>query len=234
MMNPKQKQLYIVIAVVVVAIVAVGVVIAVSGPTGPGDIDYTGVASNRASDGAFVLGNPDAPVTIIEFADFACPHCQAYEPEIVRFIKDFVLTDRARFEFRMFGTNAGGQRTIFAGQLAECIDEAEPGAFWEVHDVLFELGRNPGAYQADDMGRVVAQRVDAGSYTELLTCSGDADQITTDMDFGREMGVNGTPAVMVRYNNGPAQWITYNGTTYDRGGVPYDVLAAVVNNYQAQ
>jgi protein-disulfide isomerase len=232
-MNPKQKQLYIIIGVVVVAIVAVGAVIAFSGRPITADIDYTGVASSRASDGAFVLGNPNAPVTIIEFADFACPHCQAYEPEIVRFIKDYVLTGRARFEFRMFGTNAGGQQTIFAGQLAECIDEAEPGAFWETHDVLFELGAT-GAYFAEDMGRVVAQRVGAESYSALLTCSRDADQITTDIDFGRNMGVTGTPAVMVRYNDQNAQWITYNGTTYDRGGVSYDVLAAIVENYQPQ
>lgn len=232
-MNSKQRQLYIIIGVVVVAIVAVGAVIAISGRPQTPDLDYTDVPSNRASDGAFVLGDPDAPVTIIEFADFACPHCQAYEPEIARFVKDYVLTGRARFEFRMFGTNAGGQQTIFAGQLAECIDEAQPGTFWEAHDVLFELG-STGAYFAEDMGRVVSQRTGAGSYSELLTCSRDADQITTDMDFGRDMGVSGTPAVMVRYNDGPAQWVTYNGTTYDRGGVPYDVLSAIVENYQAQ
>lgn len=232
-MNPKQKQLYIIVAVVVVAIVAVGAVIAISGRTNTADIDYSAVASSRASDGAFVLGDPAAPVTIVEFADFACPHCQAYEPEIVRFIKEYVLTERARFEYRMFGTNAGGQQTIFAGQLAECIDEADAGAFWETHDVLFELG-GTGAFFAEDMGRIVAQRVGAGSYSELLTCSRDADQITVDMDFGRDQGVSGTPAVMVRYNDGPAQWISFNGTTYDRGGVPYDVLAAVVDNYSAQ
>jgi protein-disulfide isomerase len=232
-MNPKQRQLYIIIGVVVVAIVAVGAVIALSGRTNVPDLDYTAVPSNRAGDGAFVLGDPAAPVTIIEYADFACPHCQAYEPEIARFVKDYVLTGRARFEFRMFGTNAGGQQTIFAGQLAECIDEAEPGSFWETHDVLFELGAT-GGYFAEDMGRVVSQRVGAESYSELLTCSRDADQINVDMEFGRQMGVSGTPAVMVRYNDGPAQWITYNGTTYDRGGVSYDILAASVDNYQAQ
>ncbi|HLU08265.1 MAG TPA: thioredoxin domain-containing protein [Oceanobacillus sp.] len=232
-MNPKQKQLYIIIGVIVVAIVAVGAAIALSGRNNKPDLDYTAMPSSRTSDGAFVLGDPAAPVTIIEFADFACPHCQAYEPEIARFVKDYVLTGRARFEFRMFGTNAGGQQTIFAGQLAECIAEDDPGVFWEAHDVLFELGAT-GAYFAEDMGRVVAQRVGAGSYTELLTCSREADQITTDMDFGRQMGVSGTPAVMIRYNDGPAQWITYNGTTYNRGGVPYDVLAAVVENYQSQ
>lgn len=228
-MNPKQKQLFIVIAVVVVAVVAVGVVIAVSGRTNASHADYAALPQSRTSDGAFVLGNPDAPVTIIEFADFGCPHCVEYRPEIERFITDYVVPGRAKFEFRMFPT-AGGSTTLFAGQLAECIEEQKPGGFWDAYSVLFDVGTT-GQYFSDDMGRVLAQRVGIDNYSELLTCSRDANQINTDIEFGRTLGVSGTPAVLVRYDGGNPQWITYSGVTYDRGSVPFAVLAAVVEDY---
>lgn len=229
-MNPKQKQLLVVGVIVVIAIVAVGVVIAMSGQRNTTAVDYAAIPQSRAEDGAFVLGNPDAPVTIIEFADFACPHCQNYHPEIQRFIADYVATGKARFEYRLFATSAGGQQSVFTSQLAECADEITPGAFWRAYDVLYELGAT-GQYFNQDAGRIVADRAGVSSYSELLTCSGSADQITIDMEFGRQNGVEGTPAVMVRYNNGPAEWISYNGTTYSRGNVSYSILAGVVDQF---
>jgi protein-disulfide isomerase len=130
----------------------------------------------------------------------------------------------------MFATSAGGQQSVFTSQLAECADEMQPGAFWRAYDVLYELGAT-GQYFSQDAGRIVADRSGVGSYSELLTCSRDADQINIDMEFGRQNGVEGTPAVMVRYNDGPAEWISYNGTTYNRGNVPYTVLAGVVEQF---
>jgi hypothetical protein len=52
------------------------------------------------------------------------------------------------------------------------------------------------------------------------------------VNFGASNGVSGTPAVMMRVGDGPAQWINYNGVTYNRGSVSFDVLAAVINSYQ--
>lgn len=229
-MNPKQRQLVVIGIIVVLAIIAVGVVIAISGQRNTAEIDYASIPSERAEDGAFVLGNPDAPITIIEFADFACPHCQSYHADIQRFIKDYVATGRAKLEYRLYGTSAGGNQTPFTSRLAECADDIQPGAFWRANDVLYELGSTTSQYFAEDAGRILAQRLGI-SYSEMLTCSADADQINIDMEFGRQNGVEGTPAVMVRYNDGPAEWISYNGRTYSQGGVPYEVLASVVEQF---
>ena len=79
----------VVIAVVVVAIIA----IALSGAQSGSEIDYASIPQWRTADGGFVLGNQDAPFTVIEFADFACPHCQEYHPEIQKFL-DQLRRDR--------------------------------------------------------------------------------------------------------------------------------------------
>jgi hypothetical protein len=44
--------------------------------------------------------------------------------------------------------------------------------------------------------------------------------------------VQGTPAIMVRFSDGPLQWITMGGQTYNRGGLAYETLAALVNQSQ--
>jgi len=226
--NPQQRNLTIVAALIVVAVVAaVAVILISSNSSSAAGRDYSNIPQSRTEDGAFVLGNPDAPVTIVEFADFTCPHCQEYDETIKRFIDDFVVTGKAKFEYRMFPI-VHPQYAPFTAQLAECADQLKPGSFWNAHDLIFQLS---GAGRYDAMGRLVAERFGL-NYSDLLECAGNARQYAIDMSLGRSVGVQGTPAVLVRYGDGPLSWITLNGTTYNRGGVAYNVLADVVQSAQ--
>lgn len=226
-MNTKQRQGIIVMGVVIVAVIAVGIAIAASGQFNTAAVNFDAIPASRGADGAFILGNPNAPITIIEFADYGCPHCQEYHPEITRFIKDYVETGLAAFEYRSFPT-AGGALTVFSSQIGECIDETQPGAFWNAYKLFYDLAAT--ARYNQEAPRIVANELGM-NYTALLECAGTAEQITIDTNFAQTYGVTGTPAVMMRVGNGAPQWITYNGQTFNRGPVSYDVLAAVVNSY---
>src|SRR5215211_1662360 len=103
-MDPKKRQQMIIIGVVVAAIIAAGVLVMASGQTTASSVDFQALNPTRSEDGAFIIGNPEAPITVIEFADFGCPHCLEYKPTIEQFIRDYVVTDKARFEFRVFPT----------------------------------------------------------------------------------------------------------------------------------
>ena len=100
--NTDNKNMMIVGGVIVAAIVVAIAVIIMSSQSslGGASIDYSSIPQARQADGGFVLGNPDAPVTIVAFEDFICPHCQAYEPTIDQFISKYVATGLARFEYR--------------------------------------------------------------------------------------------------------------------------------------
>ena len=191
---------------------------------------YADIPQSRGEDGAFILGDPDAPVTIIEFLDFGCPHCQAYKPTIDTFIDEYVATGQAQYEVRLFPT-AGGDLTVFAGRLAECADDARPGSFWSAYDTFFTLGIY-GSYK-DQLGQVMADNLRL-DYASLLDCVQTAEQIATDVEYGLALGVNGTPAVLVRFGDDDATYITLDGQSYDRGGVPIEVLAQVVEQANAQ
>ncbi len=226
-MSSRNRGLALLGAIVLVAIVGVAVVVLISNNDNAStSVDLSQIPFSRGEDGAFILGDSNAPVTIIEFADFACAHCVDYERTIEEFINQYVALGLAQLEYRMFPT-AGGDLTRFAGQIAECADEQRPGAFWEAYVVLYQLART-GQYN-QELGQKVANELGL-NYAEILNCSTTALQVATDVEYGRARSISGTPAVMVRYGDGPAQYVTINGQTYDRGSVPLDVLAQVVTS----
>lgn len=196
-----------------------------------------GLHVERGADGAFIIGDPEAPITIVEFSDWACPHCQEYRGVIEQIITDYVISGKARFEFRMFPT-AGGQQSAAFGVIAECADGMitdEDGVgygFWLSIDVLYAMAEG-GTYFTQEALQTYADALGLDP-DELLTCGRAAEtpQVVTDIDFGNEAGVSGTPAVMVRHPSeeglSAPEFIELNGRQYAGGGVPYDVLAEVI------
>ncbi len=222
------RNLLIIGVIVGVAVVIAAVAIALSqGNAGrTSGINYSQIPQSRLEDGGFVLGNPEAPITIIEFADYFCPHCQDYKGTMDRFINDFVVTGQARFEFRVFPT-AGSDFTFFAGNVSVCMEQQKPGAYWEVHDILFARGA-AGEF-GGDMMRSIAQQVGV-DYAQALACSSSEGQVANDIALGQSLSVSGTPAVRMRGSDGVARSIVFQGQSYDRGGPSYDVLAALVTS----
>jgi protein-disulfide isomerase len=186
------------------------------------------VMTYRAEDGAFMMGNPLAPITIVEFADFACPHCQRYRPAMAQFIESYVVTGMAKVEFRLFPT-AGGALTVAAGKAAECADAQRAGAFWQAHDLLYDYALS-GRYD-DTIPSQLALDLRLNE-TTLRTCMETVDQVETDVALARELGIAGTPTVMVRYSSGIPAYIEMDGVTYRSGGPTFDVLSAVVEEGQ--
>jgi protein-disulfide isomerase len=219
-----------VIAVVAVVLVVVWQLLAVAPSNSSPFARYEAIPQQRLADGGFVLGNPDAPITVIEFADFACPHCQDYSPVIHNIIDKYVASGQAKFEYRMFISAADPTYGPYAAQLAECASEQVDGGFFAAHDVLFEIGRARGRFN-DQTARTVADRVGL-NYSELLNCAQDADQFQFDQNMGINLGVQSTPTIMVRYGNGDPQFITVGSQTYNRGPVPANVLEAVIAGAQ--
>ncbi len=188
---------------------------------------YAGIPTGRTADGAFVLGSADAPITIVEFSDFACPACQRYRGTLAQMIETYVASGQARLEFRVLPT-AGRDLTVFVGGYAECIEDAQPGAFWQAYDAFYTLAER-GQY--GNAPQQVAEQLGL-DHDALLDCAQASTRTQTDRDLAQSLGVTGTPAIFVRYGDDAPERIIYEGTTYDRGGVPFEVLAAVIEAAQ--
>ncbi len=221
--KPGKNQQNLTIMIVIIGVAVIGAFIAIflsnREKSSATDIDFGAIPQERTEDGAFILGDPNAPITIVEFADFLCPHCQAYEPTINRLIEEYVTTGQARFEYRMLPTQ---DLSPFVARVAECADEQAENGFWVAHAELFYLASRG---HRDDIGRELSKRMNL-NYGALLECTEDANQVTIDQRIANSAGVSGTPGVRVRYNNGPLQIIP----GYDRGPVDWGIL---VNTIQA-
>ncbi|MBZ0291897.1 MAG: DsbA family protein [Anaerolineae bacterium] len=227
----QQRNLLIIGIIAAIAVIAAVAIIVVSSQGGLSisDTDYADIPQERLPDGGFVIGNPDAPVTVVEFADFACPHCQEYAPTMHQFVQEYVLTGQARFEYRMFISGADPINGTYTAQLAECADDLKPGSFWQAHDILFELGSRGRFNQTT--ARTLSDRIGL-TYSDLLSCAGDASQYETDVQLGRTLNVQSTPTIMIRLDDNRPQYINAGGREWDRGPVPYEILQAVVASSQ--
>ena len=82
---------------------------------------------------AKVLGDPNAPVTIIEYASLSCPHCARFHAERMPWLKEtFIDTGRAKLEYRDFPLNAPA---LWGAMLAHC---AGPKHYFAYLDFLFK------------------------------------------------------------------------------------------------
>ena len=85
--------------------------------------------------GDHAIGDPDAPLLIVEYASFACPHCAHFQEEVWPTVKEeFVDTGRVRWVFRPILTNPV-QLAAASTILAECAAEDR---YFEAADLLFE------------------------------------------------------------------------------------------------
>ncbi len=86
-----------------------------------------------------VLGNPDAPVTIIEFGDYQCPFCAKFFKEVQGKITDnYIKTGKAKMVYKELAFL--GSESEAAALAAGCA--REQGKFWQFHDAIFETEWN--------------------------------------------------------------------------------------------
>lgn len=168
-----------------------------------------GVVRGVNGDRTLFIGDPDAPVHILEFSDFACPHCISYHEETLgRLFEDAVLTGRATFEMRPLAFVAGAfsQDAAYAMLCA-----AEQGAAWEMHDALYEGGRTLGAsraYSLDGLGAsATALGLDAEALVGCVQSGRYADALAVYRADASTLNVTGTPTVLVRIGTDGA-WVT--------------------------
>jgi protein-disulfide isomerase len=197
--NDQKQQTRLLLGAVLVGalVIAAGFVLlsASGGGLTRASIDYSAIPTTKTSDGAVVLGNPEAPFTLVVFEDFMCGHCQTYEPELETYIKEMVATGRAKFEFRML-QSASPSPLMF--QLVECAEKIKPGSFYTAREELFYLART--GWRADSGPRSFASALGL-NYNEVLTCQATATQHMTDAQLAQQVGAQGTPSVFIRVNN---------------------------------
>ncbi len=148
-----------------------------------------------------VKGDPDAPVTIIEFSDFQCPFCARFFQQTLPLIeKNYIETGKVKLVYRDLPLASIHPNAIPSHIAAECADDQ--GKFWEYHDILFENQSQWNRLGLDDLRNIFLQyaddlELDAVSYDSCLDSSDIVNEINDDLVDARALGATGTPTFFI-------------------------------------
>ena len=149
------------------------------------------------------LGPADAPVTLVEYGDYQCPHCRRAHHIIQAVLSE--LGDDVRFIFRNFPLTEIHPDAQAAAEAAESV-AAHGGndAFWAVHDVLYA---NQDALELDALLEYAAAAgVDSNAVADDLASGAMRERVRKDFRSGARSGVNGTPTFFLNGRRFDGSW----------------------------
>lgn len=185
---------------VAVAVIVAGVYLGTRPPApGPAPVAVA-ATTDKASllailPGDHVLGDPKAPVTIIEYASLTCSHCAHFHTQILPDLKKkWIDTGKVNLVYRDFPLD---QIAAKAGQIAEC---AGKDKYFGVLDIIFR-GQPQWATGADPIAELAKPLRIAGlGEAEIKAClANDAmlNAVLNDYRSGETLGVNATPTLFI-------------------------------------
>ena len=159
-------------------------------------------------------GPADAPVLLVEFADFRCHYCKKAAPVLERILKAYPNDVRLAFIHLPFVSPDSGRAAV----AAEAAREQQQ--FWAMHDALYALQGRP-LREEDLRSTAAAMGLEVDRFSEDLRRPALLARVQADRDTARELGIQATPAFAV------------NGRLLV-GAVPFEVLAAEIDSELAE
>ena len=143
-------------------------------------------------DPARVRGDPKAPVTIVEFADFQCPFCKKAQATLKELLTKY--NGNVKLAYRDFPMRTLHPQAQVAAEAGHCA--GEQGKFWEYHDALFATDQP----KLDETGLTATARsvaLDEKSFSSCLAAGKFKAEIEQDVQDGTKAGVAGTPSFFI-------------------------------------
>lgn len=144
------------------------------------------------------LGDKNAKVTVIEFADFRCPFCEQWFTNVEgNLIKDYVNTGKVKLVFRNYAFL--GVPSTVAANAAECANEQ--GKFWDYHDYLYKNQppeTDTSMYTVDNLTTIAGNLgMNTDQFKSCLSANKYNNDVSKDLSDGQAAGVSGTPSMFV-------------------------------------
>ena len=185
-----------------------------STPRGPVEVN---------TDGAFSIGDADAPVVIVEFTDFQCPFCSRHFLQTFPQIKaEYVDTGKVRYVFMDFPLSSIHPQAQLAAEAARCAGDQAFHA--EMHDLLFS--RQDAWNGRDDVATIFSGfaaelGLDTVAFDACLKAGTHREAVLANLDYGISLGIDGTPAFFVNGN-------------FISGAQPFEVFQQAIESLLAE
>ena len=178
-------------------------------------------AQKLTKNGSPIVGNPNAPITILEWGDYQCTFCFRFHESSFSIIqKEYIETGIVNLVFKDFPLN--GPDSVLAAEASYCAEDQ--GKYWSYHDELYTnwAGERTGWITIDSLNQfAVTADLDIEKFNSCLDDHKYRQRVLDLEEFGREIGIDATPSFLI-FNDEKIIKI--------RGNQPIDVFRKVIND----
>ncbi len=147
--------------------------------------------------GSPVLGDPHAPITILEWGDYQCTFCYRFHENTLDIInEDFIEMGKVKLVFKDFPLN--GPDSLLAAEASYCAEDQEK--YWQYHDELYKNwgGERTGWITRESLDRfAVTVDLDLVKFNTCLDENKYKSRVIALYEFGKEIGIDATPSFLV-------------------------------------
>lgn len=181
----------------------------------------------QVSESDYILGNPNAPIVMIEYSDYDCPFCKQFHSTMHQILDEYGVTGRLAWVYRQFPLVDLHPNSPQIAEAALCVgDLGGDTAFWTFSDSVFDSRDETEFTNVTKLPQFAeAAGVERAAFIECMDTDRMMDTLKADMSDGLAAGANGTPYTVLRVGN---QQAIINGAQ------PYDVVKGIVENLIAQ
>lgn len=148
-----------------------------------------------------IMGDPDAPLTIVEYADFQCPFCgRFYETTGKQIREDYVKTGKVKVIYRDLAFL--GPESVAAAEAAECSKDQK--SFWAFHDALYDAEIKDGAENNGNLNKALfvslAKQIgmsDVDAFSSCIDSKKYSSEVKAIGEGATALQVNSTPTVFI-------------------------------------
>jgi protein-disulfide isomerase len=162
------------------------------------------------ADASRMRGDPNAPITIVEFSDFSCPFCLKAEASISAVMAKY--PDQVKLSYRDFPLRELHPNAETAAEASRCA--AEQGKFWEYHDLLFAGQDKQNREGLLEDARTL--KLDETQFGACLSSGRYKAQIEQDVQMATRAGLVATPGF-------------YINDTFVNGAQPAEVFERIID-----
>ncbi len=153
--------------------------------------------SKLIENGSPIMGDSNAPITILEWGDYQCTFCYRFHQNTLDTINDdFIKTGKVKLVFKDFPLN--GPDSILAAEAAYCAQDQEK--YWQYHNELYKNwgGERTGWITRESLDRfAVTVDLDLVEFNTCLDKHIYQNRVMVHYDFGKEIGIDATPSFLV-------------------------------------
>jgi len=154
-------------------------------------------ASRLIENGSPIMGDSNAPITVLEWGDYQCTFCYKFHENTLDIINDdFIKTGKVKLVFKDFPLN--GPDSLLAAEASYCAEDQEK--YWKYHDELYKNwgGERTGWITRESLDRfAVTVGLDLVEFNTCLDEHKYQNRVITLHEFGKEIGIDATPSFLV-------------------------------------